>query len=117
MTERVGRTGAHAQSLRKAALWVSPRLAIGLRPQRKRAATSRCLSLCQGGSGSAAGAARSVERLRSPNGHDHDTLKVDGGIDARTAPQCAARGARMFVAGNAIFGTTDPGAAYAEIAA
>lgn len=35
-------------------------------------------------------------------------LEVDGGIDARTAPLCAAAGADTFVAGNAIFRAAQP---------
>ncbi len=42
-------------------------------------------------------------------------IEVDGGIDANTAPRCAAAGASMFVAGSAVFGTPDPGTAYEEI--
>ena len=42
-------------------------------------------------------------------------IEVDGGIDADTAPRCAAAGASMFVAGSAIFGAPDPAAAYEEI--
>jgi ribulose-phosphate 3-epimerase len=34
-------------------------------------------------------------------------LEVDGGIDPRTAPLCIAAGADTFVAGTAIFGTSD----------
>jgi ribulose-phosphate 3-epimerase len=42
-------------------------------------------------------------------------IEVDGGIDANTAPRCAAAGASMFVAGSAVFGAPDPGTAYEEI--
>ncbi|MFL5970675.1 MAG: ribulose-phosphate 3-epimerase [Gaiellaceae bacterium] len=42
-------------------------------------------------------------------------IEVDGGIDADTAPRCAAAGASMFVAGSAVFGAADPGTAYEEI--
>ena len=42
-------------------------------------------------------------------------IEVDGGIDAETAPRCAAAGASLFVAGSAVFGAPDPGAAYEEI--
>ena len=42
-------------------------------------------------------------------------IEVDGGIDANTAPRCAAAGASMFVAGSAVFDTPDPAAAYEEI--
>jgi ribulose-phosphate 3-epimerase len=44
-------------------------------------------------------------------------LEVDGGIDPATAGPCAEAGARLFVAGSAVFGAPDPGAAYAEIVA
>jgi len=42
-------------------------------------------------------------------------LEVDGGIDARTAPVVAKAGARLLVAGNAIFGQDDPVMAAREI--
>ncbi len=35
-------------------------------------------------------------------------IEVDGGIDTTTAPRAAIAGARVFVAGNAVFGTDDP---------
>lgn len=44
-------------------------------------------------------------------------IEVDGGIDAATGPTAATAGGDWFVAGSAIFGTDDPGAAYREIAA
>jgi ribulose-phosphate 3-epimerase len=45
------------------------------------------------------------------------TIEVDGGIDAGTAGGVAAAGASLFVAGSAVFGADDPGAAYSAIAA
>jgi ribulose-phosphate 3-epimerase len=42
-------------------------------------------------------------------------IEVDGGVDATTAGPCAARGASLFVAGNAIFSAPDPAEAYAAI--
>ena len=42
-------------------------------------------------------------------------IEVDGGIDAESAPRCAAAGASLFVAGSAVFGASDPAAAYEEI--
>jgi len=57
-----------------------------------------------------------VERLRALLGPG-PALEVDGGIAAETAAQCAAAGATLFVAGSAVFGTGDPGAAVREIAA
>ena len=43
-------------------------------------------------------------------------LEVDGGIDASTASRCRGAGATLFVAGSAVFGTSDPGKAYQAIA-
>jgi ribulose-phosphate 3-epimerase len=39
-------------------------------------------------------------------------LEVDGGIHAQTAGPSARAGANLFVAGSAVFGSDDPGAAY-----
>jgi ribulose-phosphate 3-epimerase len=44
-------------------------------------------------------------------------IEVDGGIDASTVESAAEAGASLFVAGSAVFGEDDPGAAYQEIAA
>jgi ribulose-phosphate 3-epimerase len=44
-------------------------------------------------------------------------IEVDGGVDVRTAPLVTAAGARMLVAGNAVFGAADPGAALRAIRA
>ncbi len=43
-------------------------------------------------------------------------IEVDGGIDATTAGPIADAGATLFVAGSAVFGSTDPAAAYTAIA-
>jgi len=43
-------------------------------------------------------------------------LEVDGGVDSKTAGPAAEAGATLFVAGSALFGKPDPGAAYAELA-
>jgi ribulose-phosphate 3-epimerase len=55
-----------------------------------------------------------VRRLRSilP---DRVAIEVDGGIDPDTARPCREAGARLFVAGSAVFGAPDPGAAYADV--
>jgi ribulose-phosphate 3-epimerase len=80
------------------------------------------LALCMtvnpgwGGQPFIVGSIDKIERLRSLLA-EQTALEVDGGIDAETAPPCAAAGATTFVAGSAIFGKPDPGAAYAEIAA
>jgi ribulose-phosphate 3-epimerase len=47
---------------------------------------------------------------------DDVAVEVDGGITTDTAPQCRHAGARVFVAGSAIFGARDPGEAYRAIA-
>jgi ribulose-phosphate 3-epimerase len=44
-------------------------------------------------------------------------IEVDGGIDTETAGPCAEAGATEFVAGSAVFGAPDPGAAYEAIVA
>jgi ribulose-phosphate 3-epimerase len=44
-------------------------------------------------------------------------IEVDGGIDSGTAGSVADAGASLFVAGSAVFGASDPAAAYTEIAA
>ena len=36
------------------------------------------------------------------------TIEVDGGIDEKTAPEAAAAGAELFVAGTAVFARSDP---------
>ena len=54
--------------------------------------------------------AEEIERRALPT-----VIQVDGGIDADTAPQAAAAGASVFVAGSAIFGAPDPLAAAAGI--
>jgi ribulose-phosphate 3-epimerase len=56
-----------------------------------------------------------VERLRAL-AVDGCALEVDGGIDAETAPSAVAAGANLLVAGSAVFGDSDPGAAYQRIA-
>jgi ribulose-phosphate 3-epimerase len=57
-----------------------------------------------------------LERLRGLLGPG-PAIEVDGGIDAETAAPCAGAGATAFVAGTAVFGAPDPGAAVQEIAA
>ncbi|MFN8216933.1 MAG: ribulose-phosphate 3-epimerase [Solirubrobacterales bacterium] len=59
--------------------------------------------------------AAKVERLAPLVGAAR--IEVDGGIDAETAGPIAAAGASLFVAGSAVFGAADPGAAYRAIAA
>ncbi|HEY3864935.1 MAG TPA: ribulose-phosphate 3-epimerase [Solirubrobacteraceae bacterium] len=57
-----------------------------------------------------------IERVRAIVGAKV-AVEVDGGVDPRTAPRCREAGANVFVAGSAIFGEPDPGAAYLAIAA
>jgi ribulose-phosphate 3-epimerase len=56
-----------------------------------------------------------VRRLRGLVG-DELPIQVDGGISAKTVASVADEGATLFVAGSAIFGASDPAAAYADIA-
>ncbi|HUH81069.1 MAG TPA: ribulose-phosphate 3-epimerase [Solirubrobacteraceae bacterium] len=46
---------------------------------------------------------------------DEVAIEVDGGIDPHTAPACARAGARLFVAGSAIFDAPDPAEAFREL--
>jgi ribulose-phosphate 3-epimerase len=55
-----------------------------------------------------------VERLAPLVGKAR--IEVDGGVDTSTAGPLAAAGASLFVAGSAVFGASDPAAAYTEIA-
>ena len=57
-----------------------------------------------------------IARLRALVGEGVE-LEVDGGIDLRTAAPCAQAGATLFVAGTAVFGADDPGAAYGQLTA
>jgi ribulose-phosphate 3-epimerase len=56
-----------------------------------------------------------LPRVRAIVG-DGVAVQVDGGIAPDTAPRCRQAGASVFVAGSAIFGAADPGAAYRAIA-
>jgi ribulose-phosphate 3-epimerase len=75
-----------------------------------------CMTVNPGWSGQAfiADSPAKVERLRAlaPG----VALEVDGGIDAGTVPSVAEAGATLYVAGSAVFGDPDPGAAYRRIA-
>jgi len=55
-----------------------------------------------------------VERLLPLVGEA--AIEVDGGVDVDTAGPLAAAGARLFVAGSAVFKADDPAAAYTAIA-
>jgi ribulose-phosphate 3-epimerase len=48
---------------------------------------------------------------------DHVALEVDGGVHEGTAERCVHAGANLLVTGSAVFGSPDPAAAYAAIAA
>jgi ribulose-phosphate 3-epimerase len=56
-----------------------------------------------------------VRRLRSVA--PTPVIEMDGGIDADTVGGVAEAGARLFVAGSAVFGDADPGEAFRRIAA
>jgi len=48
-----------------------------------------------------------IERLRALVGPE-TVLEVDGGIAVKTAAECAAAGATLFVAGSSVYGAEDP---------
>lgn len=58
----------------------------------------------------------SLERLAVARELCGGEVQVDGGVDTSTATDCASAGATLLVAGSAVFGAADPGAAYAELA-
>ena len=69
-----------------------------------------------GGQRFIAGSPAKVERLRAM-APPSCAVEVDGGVDEGTAPICAAAGANLLVAGSAVFGAPDPGAAFQAITA
>ena len=75
-----------------------------------------CMTVNPGWGGQAfiPGSPGKVSRLAALAGDAR--IEVDGGIDASTAGSVAEAGASLFVAGSAVFGATDPAAAYREIA-
>ncbi|MBN2446095.1 MAG: ribulose-phosphate 3-epimerase [Phycisphaerae bacterium] len=58
-----------------------------------------------------------LDKIRTLAGwmNAEQTLQVDGGIDTTTAPLVAGAGANNLVAGSAVFGATQPGAALKEL--
>jgi ribulose-phosphate 3-epimerase len=68
-----------------------------------------------GGQSFLPGSVAKIERLRAAIG-ERPALEVDGGIDTTTAGRCARAGATVFVAGSAVFGASDPAAAYRAVA-
>ena len=49
-----------------------------------------------------------VRAMLDRSGNPRALIEIDGGIDMKTAPGVVAAGARILVAGNAIFGQPDP---------
>ena len=76
-----------------------------------------CMTVNPGWGGQAfiAHSLEKLPRVRAIVG-DGVAVQVDGGIAPDTAPACLQAGANVFVAGSAIFGAPDPGAAYRAIA-
>jgi ribulose-phosphate 3-epimerase len=76
-----------------------------------------CMTVNPGWGGQAfiSGSPDKVSRLAAIAGDA--SIEVDGGIDTGTAGAVAGAGASLFVAGSAVFGASDPAAAYSEIAA
>jgi ribulose-phosphate 3-epimerase len=57
-----------------------------------------------------------LERMRAAL-PSHVALEVDGGVHQDTVASVARAGANLLVTGSAVFGSTDPAGAYAEIVA
>jgi ribulose-phosphate 3-epimerase len=51
---------------------------------------------------------REVRRILDLAGNGRASIEIDGGIDIHTAPKVVAAGARILVAGAAIFHSPDP---------
>jgi ribulose-phosphate 3-epimerase len=60
---------------------------------------------------------RQVRAMLDGAGNTAAPVEVDGGIDAKTAPVAVAAGARILVAGAAIFHSTDPAQAARDLKA
>jgi ribulose-phosphate 3-epimerase len=77
-----------------------------------------CMSVNPGWGGQAflPGSPAKLERLRHVVA-DTAAVEVDGGVDVETAPAVVRAGATLLVAGSAIFGEADPGAAFRAILA
>jgi ribulose-phosphate 3-epimerase len=58
-----------------------------------------------------------VRAVLDQAGNTAAPVEIDGGIDLRTAPRVVAAGARILVAGAAIFGTPDPERALRDLKA
>ena len=58
-----------------------------------------------------------IRALLDRCGNVNAPIEIDGGIDAHNAARVVAAGARILVAGNAIFGTADPEQATRELKA
>ena len=60
---------------------------------------------------------REVRTLLDRAGNPGASIEVDGGIDLKTVGPVVAAGARILVAGNAVFGARDPERATRELKA
>jgi ribulose-phosphate 3-epimerase len=58
---------------------------------------------------------RAIRALLDQNGTQAAPIEIDGGIDLANAARVVEAGARILVAGNAIFGTGNPTAATRDI--
>jgi ribulose-phosphate 3-epimerase len=55
-----------------------------------------------------------IRQVREAYGDDID-VEVDGGVNAENVGELVGQGANIIVAGEAIFGTDDPGRAIGEL--
>jgi ribulose-phosphate 3-epimerase len=60
---------------------------------------------------------RGIRALLDRSGNRQAAVEIDGGIDVHTAPRVVAAGARILVAGSAIFHTADPAQATRDLRA
>jgi len=57
---------------------------------------------------------KKLAKIKEQNSY-HFEIEVDGGINSKTIPEVVKAGAEVLVAGNAIFGETDPGNACLQL--
>jgi ribulose-phosphate 3-epimerase len=90
--------------------------ALALEPLAELAQLALCMTVNPGWGGQRfiSSTAAKLPQLRALLG-EHRAVEVDGGIDLRTSALCVERGANLLVAGSAIFASSEPAEAYAEL--
>lgn len=102
---------------RKAGVALNPDTPVGeLPPEVSRADMVLCMTVHPGFGGQSLirESVPKIRQVREAYGDDMD-VEVDGGVNAENVGELVEQGANIIVAGEAIFGTDDPGRAIAEL--